>query len=255
MHPILFSIGKINFYSYGFFASLAFIAGYIIIHLINKREGVSTDKLIDKVLLVFITGIVVSRITFFVIYYNQFDNWWQIFYIWQGGLVSFGGLIGGLITYFLLFRKNLAHNLDILALAFLLSDFFWRIGCTLTGDHPSVVTSSWLAINGQVPVPLLEGIICLFGFVLFYQIYSRIKLIASMIFLFTLTYYGLVRLIVDHWRVDSMVGKITSGQFTGLVIMIISILAICSMILYDRHRLQIHLSTKFVASKSHKLHK
>lgn len=240
MHPILFTIGKTNFYSYGFFASLAFIAGYMVVHLIYQKEKQPTENLIDKILLVFIVGIIVSRLAFFIIYRDLFSSWWQVFYIWQGGLISYGGLVGGLATYILLFRKKLLHNLDILALAFLIGDFFWRIGCTFAGDHPTIATSSWLAINSHVPAPLLEGIGGLFGFVVFLIVYQKTRLKNGLLFSMIIFYYGLIRLIVDHWRIDSMVGNLTNGQFTGMVMMILGAIAILSMILYDKFAAKIH---------------
>ena len=110
MYPILFSIGKINFYSYGFFASLAFIAGYLVIYQLFKKDGHKTDDLVDKCLLIFIAAVLVSRLAFYLVYHDQFNHWYELFYIWQGGMISFGGLLGGLISYGYFYKKNLWHN-------------------------------------------------------------------------------------------------------------------------------------------------
>ena len=63
-----------------------------------------------------------------------------------------------------------------------------------------------------------------------------IKRIYGIIFSSTIFYYGLLRFIVDRWRIDPMVGNLTNGQVTGVVMMILGLIAIFGLILYDRNR-------------------
>lgn len=239
MHPILFSLGKIHFYSFGFFASLAFIAGFLIIQYSFKKLGKKTENLIDKLLVVFLIAILTARVSYFVIYYNQFDYWWEIFYFWRGGMISYGGLIGGLIAYAGIFRKNLRANLDILAIAFLLGLFFWRIGCTLAGDHPTLNSNAWFAINQYIPVTLFESISGLIGFFIAWIIVSKKILKNGYLFNLVIIYYGLIRFIIDRWRIDPMLGNFSTGQISGIIMIVLGTIAISSLLLYDKGKLSI----------------
>lgn len=244
MQPILFSLGKIHFYSYGFFASLAFITGFLIIEYFFRKRGKKTENLIDKLLVVFLIAILAARVSYFAVYYNQFNHWWEIFYFWQDGLISYGGLIGGLVTYAWIFRKNLRSNLDILAMAFLMGLFFWRIGCTLAGDHLTLISNDWFAINQHIPVTLFESISGLIGFFMAWIIVSKKILKNGYLFNFVIIYYGLIRFIIDQWRVDPMIGKFTTGQISGIVMIILGIIVISGLILYDKGKLLIRMRRK-----------
>lgn len=235
MHPILFSFRGVNFYSYGLFAALAFIFGYLVFSKFARGEKLESSDLIDKLLIVFIAGVIGARITYFALYSYQFANWWEIFYVWQGGLVSFGGIIGGLVAFFILFKKNLWRYLDILALSFLLSLVLWRIGCFLSGSQIGLASNSWLAIYGQVPVNIIESLLGLLGFVLGYFIFNKIKRNSGLFFFLVLIYYGIVRIIVDGYRVDlfSFYG-FRWGQITGFIIILLSSLALGIRFCYNQ---------------------
>lgn len=239
MHPILFSIYKLNFYSYGLFAAISLIAAYFMMKYLAQKRKLPTDKLLDNVLWVFAMGVILARIVYFIVYYNQFQSFWQLFYIWQGGLVSFGGIIGGLIAFVFLFRKNLLKWLDILAVSFLLGLFFWRIGCTLAGDHPAIYSNLWFAINHQIPITIFESIAGLLGFLIAYYFFNR-KIITGIIFFATIGYYGLIRIIIDQWRLENtIIYNLHWGQIMGIIMLIVSTLAIITLILYDRFRKRI----------------
>lgn len=226
MYQILFSIGNINFYSYGLFAALAFIVGFCVIEKLYRFKHLNTNNLLDKYFIIIIFSIIFSRLAFFIVYYNHFSNWYEIFYIWQGGLISYGGMIGALLAILWKFKINIWQNLDIISIGFLLGTFFWRIGCTLTGEHPTVVSNSWLSIQGHVPVPLLEAVGGLVGFIIAMYVYKKYKLIAGYLFCIVTIYYGLVRLIIDQWRIDNRIGSLTVGQVSGIVLIVLGIITI-----------------------------
>lgn len=235
MRPILFSIFGLNIYSYGFFAALAFIAVYLVMKQIYQKEKISAEDLLEKLFWVFIGGLVLARISYFIIYWQQFDHWWQILYLWQGGLISFGGIIGSLIVFNRLFKDDFKKNLDRLALSFWLGLFFWRIGCTLTGEHETVASSSWFSLDGKAPIIALESLIGLINFVIFYWIYKKKWLQTGYLFYLTIAFYGLIRLIIDAWRVDDVVFGVKTGQFTGLVMLVFGLVVIIGSMLYDKY--------------------
>lgn len=218
MFPILFSFGKIHIYSYGFFMSLAFILSFALVFYLAKKDNLSREYLFEKLFLVFLVGLFFGHLLYYFLYFNQFNNWLQFFYLWQG-MVSFGGIIGGGIVFYLLFRKNFWQWGDIIAIAFLLSMGIGRIGCFLIHDHPGIVGPSWLNIQNDVPIALIELILCLAGFGIFYFLKTGYrKLAAGNIFLLIMVYYGLVRILVDYFRIDLIIFNLKIGQWAGIIL-------------------------------------
>jgi len=233
MFPILFSIGKINFYSYGLMASIAFLATTGVTLLIAKKQNQYSDVLFDQLILVFIFALIGARLGYFILYSNQFLHWYEVFYPWQGALLSFGGIIGAIIGIIIIFNRNALKWLDIVGVSFLAGLFFWRMGCFLAGDHEQVASNAIWAINGQFPAILVEALSGLVGFSIFYFLYNKICKYYGMTFYLVIIYYGLVRLFVDGYRMDPMIYGLKTGQFTGLAFILIGLTAIISSVLWQ----------------------
>lgn len=225
MYPILFSIGSINFYSYGLFISIAFIATYFMVEYLAKRKKLPTSDLFEKMVAILLSGIIIGHVSYFICYRDQFLNWYEIFYLWAG-LTSFGGILGGVAAMIWVFRKNFYAWADTIAVAFLFGVFFWRIGCTLAGDHPCLYSGAWYAINHQIPVPLMESLLGLIGGVVFLGLYLKKIFKDGFLFWLAIAYYGLVRLIIDQWRIDPTIFGLNYGQAVGIVCIIIAIVGI-----------------------------
>jgi len=226
MYPILFSVGKVNFYSYGLMAALAFFAMSGIVIYLSKKENLYSTNLFDKLILLFLAALAGARISFFVVYHEQFSRWTDIFMFWQGGMISYGGIVGVIVLAMFMFRKNILAWLDILSVGFLAGLFFWRMGCFLAGDHPQIVSNAFYAIQGEFPAILLESLLGLLGFVLFYIIYTKFTQKIGMIFFEVLIYYGLARILVDHFRIDAMILGFRSGQIAGIALAIAGVIGI-----------------------------
>ena len=226
MHPILFSIKGINFYSYGLMASLAFFVFSLIFIAIAKREKLYFKTLFDWLIYLFIFALFGARLLYFIVYHNQFENWYEFFYIWNGGMISFGGIIAVIIGALIAFKKNKLKWLDIFAVSFLAGLFFWRMGCFLAGDHPQVLYNGIIALNGEFPAILLESLSGLVGFVFFYWFYNKIKKLAGLTFFMVLIYYGLARFILDNYRLDPEMWGLKTGQITGIGLVIIGLIGI-----------------------------
>lgn len=238
MNPILFSIGSVHIYSYGLMMVIALIAGYLFFNYLNKKEEISDKLLLDKFCWIFIGGVVFSRISYFIIYHDQFTAWWQIFQLWRGGLISFTGIIGGFVTYLVVFGKNSVRNLDKMGLVFLLATFLWRLGCTLAGDHPTLSSSSYLAINRVLPVPLWESLLALIGFWGFYKLYQTKKNRNGKIFIYIIIYYGIIRVVIDYWRIDSKILDYNIGQWSGLFLVIIGLVMLFLIMKHDKSKIR-----------------
>jgi len=234
LYPILFSIGKVNFYSYGLMAGLAFLATSLVITYYAKKEKLFFDELFDRLVICFIAALLIARLSYFIVYFNQFEHWYDFFTIWEVGMISYGGILGAFVSYAILFRKNMWQWLDYLAIAYLLGLFFWRIGCFLAGDHPQVAYNGFLAIKGEFPAILIESLSGLIGFIIISQAYKKLKIIHGLTFFVVILYYGIIRIIVDQFRLDPMLWGLRTGQIVGIAFAVMGIIGIIMLALKRR---------------------
>lgn len=127
MRPILFSVGSLNFYSYGFFAALAFLAaGVLIDYLAGKKRLLQKKQpeyfLIDMLLVSLIAGLISARLGYILLYnlilkteiFNPSVN------LLGGGFIFYLGLAVGLaVMAWWLKRQNepVAEWLDLTIIA------------------------------------------------------------------------------------------------------------------------------------------
>jgi len=137
MYPILFRLGSLTIYAYGFFLALGFIAGLILAALKARKEGVASERVVDLFFYAVLSSIVGSRILFVLIHFDSFrQNPLQIFKIWEGGLVFYGGLIlavGVSIWYMKWHRLPIWKLTDLFSPSIALGLFFGRMGCFFAG--------------------------------------------------------------------------------------------------------------------------
>ncbi|HXX33409.1 MAG TPA: prolipoprotein diacylglyceryl transferase [Thermodesulfobacteriota bacterium] len=139
MHPILFQLGSFHIYAYGFFLVVGFCVAVILFALkirksdINLPLGNAADLFFYTVL----SGFLGSRILFILINFDVYrEHPLQMFKIWEGGLVFYGGLIPAAMVAFGYLRW---HRLPVWKLADLISPLialglsFGRIGCFFAG--------------------------------------------------------------------------------------------------------------------------
>ena len=151
-----------------------------------------------------------------------------------GGIVFYGGLIGGIFTGFILVKRNRKYSVhvDIVAACIPLFHFFGRIGCFLGGCCYGIESSFGFtyryslieSANGvnRFPVQLLEA---LFNITLFFVLdrLRRLGMFKNRILLVYLVCYAVARFFLEFLRGDSY-----RGFFLGLsTSQIISILILC----------------------------
>ncbi len=103
MRPILFSLGRLNFYSYGFFTAAGIILGAWIVNLLLKRKRLVNKKereylLVDGLLISLVGGIIVARLAYILFYNILFRTETLAFSLelLSGGFVFTAGLLAGL---------------------------------------------------------------------------------------------------------------------------------------------------------------
>ncbi len=163
MHPILYKIGPITLYTYGFFLALGFLVAILVAGREAKRLGLSEGHFFDLCFYMLIAAIVGSRLLFVLVDPGFFlKNPLKIFAIWEGGLVFHGGLIAALVTAFFLMRRYKMPwrpTLDALAVGTPLGVTFGRIGCFMAGccfGRPSSLPWAVRFTNPESLCPIQE---------------------------------------------------------------------------------------------------
>jgi phosphatidylglycerol---prolipoprotein diacylglyceryl transferase len=139
VYPILFHLGSLPVHSYGVMIALAFVFGLWTATLRAKREKISGEAIADVTLWIMIGTIIGARAVYVTTYWqDEFAGQplSEIFAIWHGGLVYYGGLIGAIVAgaIFLRWKKlPLWKTADVLAPSIALGSIFGRTGCLLNG--------------------------------------------------------------------------------------------------------------------------
>ncbi|MFH0852321.1 MAG: prolipoprotein diacylglyceryl transferase [bacterium] len=139
-----FSILGFKFYSWGFFIALAFLVGLALSIKVGRKVGISPEKIITLIVLVYFGAIIGARLFFVLQWPGEFlKDPVVIFNITQGGMMFYGGLFGGVLAGWLYIRKlenrwQLISRLNpIIALAMAIG----RVGCLLNSDHLGGLTN------------------------------------------------------------------------------------------------------------------
>jgi phosphatidylglycerol---prolipoprotein diacylglyceryl transferase len=139
VHPILLHLGSLPIHSYGVMIALAFLAGLWTATRRAAREKIPGEQIADIVLWLMLGGIIGARFAYVTTYWREEfagQPLSEIFAIWHGGLVYYGGLIGATIAGMIYIRWKklpLWKTADVLAPSIALGNVFGRIGCLLNG--------------------------------------------------------------------------------------------------------------------------
>jgi len=137
MNYRLFHFGSINIYSYGLMIALAFLIGIFVASKYAKKFNENPQNIVDLCLYVMISSIFGARLFYVIDNHSYYmSNPVEIFYIHEGGLIFYGGLIFGLGTAVVFLKakhQNIFKYMDILAPSLALGQAIGRIGCFLNG--------------------------------------------------------------------------------------------------------------------------
>lgn len=119
-----------------------------------------SSELSNLVFALIVTGLVGARLTHVVQYWHDdgFDrNIMSAFQIWNGGLVFYGGLIGGALAFAVwcfIRRPDVLRLADVLCVGIPLGHAFGRIGCFFHGCCWGKVSDSALAVTFPANSPV-----------------------------------------------------------------------------------------------------
>ena len=139
MHPIAFQLGSLTITWYGVMVATAFLTGLWTASRRALATGISSEKVLDLGPWLIVGTIVGARALYVFSYWReQFAGQpiTEVFMVWKGGLVFYGGLIGASLAAMLYARLKklpLWRLADVLAPSIALGSVFGRIGCLLNG--------------------------------------------------------------------------------------------------------------------------
>ena len=238
MYPILLDIKHFVIHTYGFFIAL----GFLFAIFISKREarlaGEDPEKVADLIFWILVAAIVSSRVFYVIVYWNDFypNKLVDVFKLWEGGLVFYGGFIGAVIAAYVFVRKyglDFWKTADILAPAIPFGHFLGRLGCFSAGCcHGKACTLPWAVTftNPESmapqniplhPTQLYESVTNLLFFIVILN-YMRFKIFDGQIFLTYVVIYAVARSILEMFRGDfrgaEIFGILSVSQTVALVL-------------------------------------
>jgi phosphatidylglycerol:prolipoprotein diacylglycerol transferase len=249
MHPVLFQLGWITIYSYGFMIALGIIVGLFLARRQAMREGIDPNKIVDIAFYCLVAALVGARLLFVLLNFGEYaDDPVKILKIWEGGLVFYGGLLPAAalgIWYIKRLDLPLWQVADIFAPSVAIGQAFGRIGCFFAGCcYGSSCTLPWavtftdprsLAPQG-VPLHPTElysslGLFVLFAFLVWLR---KKKTFPGELFWSYILCYSLGRFFLEFFRGDPrgsvFGGALSTAQAIGIPLAGISVV----MLLYLR---------------------
>ncbi len=233
INPVAFSIGNTQIYWYGIIIAVGMMLAVFYAYKSSPRFNIDFNKLLNCILVGIVTGIIGARLYFCIFkwdYYSQ--HLIEIFYIHNGGLAIYGGIIGALIgglTVAKIQKMKFLPILDISMLGFLIGQGIGRWGNFMNQEaFGTETTLPWAmqSVNtGNVPVHpcfLYESLWCLLGFVLLHFYSKYRQKYAGQVFFMYLAWYGFERMIVEGLRTDSLY---LPFQFFGMDIRVSQVLS------------------------------
>ena len=251
MHPVLINIGKIHIYSYGLMIAIGIVVGLFLARRQAAREGIDPNKIIDIAFYLLVAALIGSRLLFVLTNVKEYvDNPLDIFKIWEGGLVFYGGLIPAVVIgiwYIKRLGLPLWQVFDIFAPSVAIGHAFGRIGCFLAGCCHGTPSSLPWAVTFTDPrslapqgIPLHPtqlysslGLFAIFALLIWLR---KRKAFQGEIFWSYALMYSVFRFFIEFLRGDPrgscLGGLLSTTQAIGIFVAGISVV----MLLYLRKR-------------------
>jgi phosphatidylglycerol:prolipoprotein diacylglycerol transferase len=244
MSPILFRIGRFPIYAYGFFIVVGFVVATVLAALKIRKSNIkiSFENGIDLFFYTVLSAFLGSRILYVLINFDFFrQHPLQIFKIWEGGLVFYGGLIPAAVVAFWVMKWR---RLPVWKLADLISPLialglsFGRTGCFLAGCCYGKETSlpwavvfrnpdSLARLNAPLhPTQLYDAANGLVLFFLLTWVEKR-KTFDGQVFWLFLFLYSMTRFFIEIFRGDPrgflLADLLSTSQAIGILLAIFSL--------------------------------
>jgi phosphatidylglycerol:prolipoprotein diacylglycerol transferase len=233
-------------YSYGVMLGTSLIIGWFLAMRFAKQDGIRQEDAAAIYMWTAVWSIIGARLLYVLTNLSDFDNFLEIFMVNRGGLVAYGGMIGGfLASWYGCYKRKipLLKWGDVAAPQVVLGTAITRIGCLLFGcdfgarsDLPWAIrfpqeSPAWkhhvhdfgLARDSLWsypvhPTQLYESLVglALFGLLMLLRKYRKFS---GQVFLGWVLGYGIMRPLIEIVRDDDQrgnVGPLSTSQAIGI---------------------------------------
>src|SRR3989344_6290186 len=105
MFPILLRIGPLTLHTYGLLVAAGILTGIAVIQRQAAQDGFTGEQVRESIsrltLFLIVFGLVGARAFYVSAHWDEFEaSWTEIFKVWQGGLVFYGGVAGALAGFY-----------------------------------------------------------------------------------------------------------------------------------------------------------
>jgi phosphatidylglycerol---prolipoprotein diacylglyceryl transferase len=240
VHPVAFQIGQFTIYWYGILVAAGILLGLYTASRRSALDRLPRESVADLGTLLIVGALLGARLLYvFTFWKEDFadQSLSKIFAIRDGGLVFYGGLIGGAVSaiaYCKWKKLPLWRVADTLAPSIALGHVFGRMGCLMTGccfGKPSSLpwaiqfpmqSQAWnhqvvleKITGGQAALPvhptqIYESLLNLALYIGLAWLYRR-KKFDGQVFATYLLCYAVLRAFVEAFRGDYPANQITAG--------------------------------------------
>lgn len=212
MHPEIFGLIK----SYGLLLALSFVLGMLLSVRRGRRYDLAPEPITDLVFIVLVSSLIGVRLFFVLTHLGQFQPWYRAFFLWDGGLTLYGGILGAILAVaYVTRRKGIPFLVvaDIFSPGVALGIGITRIGCFLAGCCYGMPTGCSCAVKFPLGSPAWKqfgdvavhpsqlygslGGFLVFGLLLLLERFSSYR---GATFGRFLMLYGLSRFLIDFTR-------------------------------------------------------
>jgi phosphatidylglycerol:prolipoprotein diacylglycerol transferase len=247
MRPVLFYLPfHLPIYTYGVMLGLSLVVGWYLTLRLCVKDGMDRETMGSCYVWTAVSAVAGSRILYVLTNLDRFDSLFDIFKVNQGGLVAYGGFLGGFVgslVYCRIKKVRLLAWADCAVPSLCTGLMITRIGCLMYGcDFGKPFNGAW-AIHFPAgspafaqqraeglleatatqslpvhPTQIYESLNGLILFALLMLVRRYRKFSGEMFVAFTMG-YAVLRYFVETLRADEQrgsVGPFTTSQFIGV---------------------------------------
>ena len=211
------SLGPLDIHYYGAIIALGLILGMLYSCKRGKEFGLKEDDIMDGFLWITPFAIICARIYYVAFSWADYaDDPISVFYIWEGGIAIYGGVLGAILGMWILCRVKklkITAVLDLILTAFLIGQCIGRWGNFMNREAFGAPTDTFLRMglfNTRTggweyyhPTFLYESLWNGIGFLVLHFLSKKRQYDGQMALGYA-AWYGLGRAFIEGLRMDSL---------------------------------------------------
>ena len=235
----LFSIGPFTVHGYGLMIAIGIIVALLVAERRAKKKGMNADYVYTATFLIAIIGFLGGKLMYMIVEWKTTIEH-PLEMLTGNGFVVYGGIITGLLTAFVYFRKkkvSFPEYADLLVPCIAIAQGFGRIGCFMAGCCYGRPTDAWFGIVFKnspfapnnvklIPTQLFSSAGDFLIFLLL-TLYSKKRKTPGQVTALYFILYSIGRFIIEIFRNDNRgtVDGLSTAQFTGIFMLIGGLIA------------------------------